>query len=579
MTRQRAEPRTPLLLLLAGSGERSRPSKPHGGATWVICAAVSVGGRGSIMRIGFSVLLLYSLVISVASFTSSTSAIRRTSVTRAGSCALLAKKKSKKRASGKKGGTKKVDNKDSSGNPTASAGKGHDLANRILARASAGSVEVPVELLPIESNMAESTADHERECAAGLVQWPTIAASDVALPVATRPYYVHSDSLCSVGNAPHGSRALAHVTNGPLLTVDDCAAIIAEAETLGNATGWGSRYTNQASDEMEFSQLPGASQILAAALPRLAATAAAALLPNIRASSLRTSPLSPPLIVRYDAANGRNFMTDHGDFSLVTVNVALSSGHEGGGTWVQALGPDGGETIRIADIGHALLHSGPLWHAGAHTEKGVRYIGVVFLHSLSYVDHSIRLQARAINQLRDGNPSRAASLLNLAIEINPADAEHYVQLSTAWRRLGDRDRAAEAGRRAVAIGASNRDFNFDTNYNLACDCRELCDLEGAALAFAEAVRIGELSSHSFVVSAAKMGAAEVGLGGSLRRIGLLSEAQKALERAIEWEPDGAADAWAELGLVYVEKEDTESAQLCQLQVARRTLEASVRAPP
>ena len=61
------------------------------------------------MRIGFSVLLLlYSLVITVASFTSSTSAIRRTSVTRAGSCALLAKKKTKKRASGKKGGTKKV---------------------------------------------------------------------------------------------------------------------------------------------------------------------------------------------------------------------------------------------------------------------------------------------------------------------------------------------------------------------------------------------------------------------------------------------------------------------------------------
>ena len=445
--------------------------------------------------------------------------------------------------------------KDTSCNPTASAGKGDDL----------------------EIHMAESTSDHERECAAGLVQWPTIAASDDALPVATTAYYVHSDSLFSVGNVPHGSRALAHVTNEPFLTADDCAAIIAEAETLGNTTGWGSRYTNQASDEMEFSQLQGASQILAAALPRLAATATAALLPNIQASSLRTSPLSPPLIVRYDAASGRDFMTDHGDFSLVTVNVALSSGHEGGGTWVQALGPDGGETIRIANVGHALLHSGPLWHAGARTEKGVRYIGVIFLHSLSYVDHSLRLQARAINQLRDCNPSRAVSLLNLAIEVNPADAEHYVQLSTARRRLGDRARAAEAGRRAVAIGASNGDINFDTNYNLACDCRELCDLEGAALAFAEAVRIGELSSDSFVVSAAKMGAAEVGLGGSLRRIGLLPEAQLALERAIEWEPD-ATDAWAELGLIYVEKGDAESAQLCQLKVARRMLEASVCAP-
>ena len=427
-------------------------------------------------------------------------------------------------------------------------------------------------------HMALDTADHQRECAAGLLQWPSIAASDSAIAVATTPYHVHSDSLFSVGNAPHCSRALAHVTKEPLLTADECAAIITEAEELGNASGWGSKYTNQASDEMEFSALPGATQILAAALPRLAATAVAALLPTMRASSMRVSPLSPPLIVRYDAAKGRDSMTAHSDFSLVTINVALSTGHTGGGTWVQALGPDGGQTIRIDDVGHALIHSGPLWHAGARTESGVRYIGVVFLHSSSYVDHSTRLQNRAINQLRDGNPSRAASLLKAAIEINPLDAEHYVQLSTARRRLGDTANAVEAGRRAVAIGASNCDFNFDANYNLACDLRQIGDLEGAALAFAEPVRIGELSSHSYIVSAAKMGAAQVGLGGCLRRLGLLEEAGLALERAIRLEPDGAADAWAELGLIYVEQGDAESAKLCQLQVVRRMLEASVQAP-
>jgi len=188
----------------------------------------------------------------------------------------------------------------------------------------------------------------------------------------------------------------------------------------------------------------------------------------------------------------------------------------------------------------------------------------------------MRRQARAIERLREGEPSLAASLLDLAIEINPTDAEHHVQLSTARRRLGDRARALEAGHRALAIGASNRDFNFDTHYNVACDLRQLGDLEGAALAFAESVGIGELSAHSFVVSAAKMGAAEVGLGGSLRRLGLHSEARLALERAIRLEPDGAADAWAELGLVYVELGDAESAELCQLQLARRTLEASMR---
>ena len=425
------------------------------------------------------------------------------------------------------------------------------------------------ELISMASEIALNAADHERECTDGLLQWPSIAATDKASPVATRPYNVHSESLLSVGNAPYGSCALVHVTNEPLISADDCAAMIAEAETRGDAFGWGSRYTNQASDEVEISELPGATKILLAALPRFAATAAAALLPGIPASSLRVSPLSPPLIVRYDATKGRDYMTDHGDFSLLTINLALSVGHEGGGTWIQALGPDGGETIRITDVGHALIHSGPLWHAGARTEVGVRYIGVVFLHSLSYIDHSIRLQTRAINRLREGDPSRAASLLNLAIQINPSDAEHYVQLSTARRRMGNRTGAAQAGRSAVTIGASNLDFNFDSNYNLACDLRELGDNEEAALSFAESVRIGELSAHSFVVSPAKMAAAEVGLGGSLRRLGLLTEAGLALERAINLEPDGAIDAWAELGLVFVEQGDTESAKLCQLQVVSR----------
>ena len=425
------------------------------------------------------------------------------------------------------------------------------------------------EPISMASEMALNAADHERECTAGLLQWPTIAATQDAVPVATTPYSVHSDSLFSEGNAPYGSRALAHVTNEPLLSADECAAMITEAEARGKAVGWGSRYTNQASDEVEIGALPVAAQVFAAALPRFAATAAAALLPNHPAGSLRVSPLSPPLIVRYDAAKRRDYMTDHGDFSLLTINVALSVGHQGGGTWIQALGPDGGETIRIADVGHALIHSGPLWHAGARTEAGVRYIGVVFLHSLSYVDHSIRLQTRAINLLREGDPSRAASLLDLAIEINPPDAEHYVQLSTARRRMGDRTRAAQAGRTAVAIGAANLDFNFDTNYNLACDLRELGDIEGGALSFAESVRIGELSAHSFVVSPAKMVAAEVGLGGSLRRLGFLSEAGLALERAINLERDGAIDAWAELGLCFAEQGDTESARLCQLQVASR----------
>jgi len=44
-----------------------------------------------------------------------------------------------------------------------------------------------------------------------------------------------------------------------------------------------------------------------------------------------------PCSLRYDAAERRDSMMAHGDFSLLTVNIALSEGHTGGGTWVQAV--------------------------------------------------------------------------------------------------------------------------------------------------------------------------------------------------------------------------------------------------
>ena len=342
------------------------------------------------------------------------------------------------------------------------------LASRVLAKAVAAgggvaaaepqeheSAPFPWKQMAKDAHLALNVAEHERECTAGLQLWPTIANADESHPVATTPHLVHSDSLFSVDNVPYRTRALAHVTNEPLLAADECAALVTEAETHGSAAGWGSRYTNQASDEVEISELPGATQILAAALPRLAATAAAALLPSdISAASLRVSPLSPPLIVRYDAAKRRDHMTDHGDFSLLTLNIALSTGHEGGGTWVQALGGDGGETIQLTDVGQALIHGGPLWHAGARTVEGMRYILVVFLHCASYIDHSTRLQTRAIGKLREGDPAGAAGLLDLAIEVNPADAGTPPRLAAAPSppRL-----AVAPGHRAFAFHVSRCD--------------------------------------------------------------------------------------------------------------------------
>ena len=138
-------------------------------------------------------------------------------------------------------------------------------------------------------------------------------------------------------------------------------SIIDEAENRAarNDGCWKSRYTLQgSSDEMHVADLPGASRILAARLPEIAEVAARSLLPPpLGARDMR---VYNALIVRYDALMRRDHMPAHADFSLITVNIALNSGFEGGGTWFQALGGDGGEVVSAVDTGHAVLHAGGL---------------------------------------------------------------------------------------------------------------------------------------------------------------------------------------------------------------------------
>ena len=173
---------------------------------------------------------------------------------------------------------------------------------------------------------------HRHECEACLRAWPTIASAPSCRSIATTPRLVGSDALVAPGNAPFGSRALVHATVEPVLAPETCADIIAEAEERAAADGWGSRYTLQSgSDELHLADLPRGSAAVAAALPDIAAIATAALLPpEHKPSDLR---VLNALVVRYDAARSKDHMAPHGDANLLTVNVALSAGHEGGGTW------------------------------------------------------------------------------------------------------------------------------------------------------------------------------------------------------------------------------------------------------
>jgi len=88
-------------------------------------------------------------------------------------------------------------------------------------------------------------------------------------------------------------------------------------------------------------------------------------------------------IVRYDAEKDKSLsLPEHCDTSSMSFTLALNSkaaqDFEGGGTWFEALGPEG--QVVDADVGQAVAFAGPLRHAGYPITKGTRVILVLFLY-------------------------------------------------------------------------------------------------------------------------------------------------------------------------------------------------------
>lgn len=73
---------------------------------------------------------------------------------------------------------------------------------------------------------------------------------------------------------------------------------------------------------------------------------------------------------------------------MVSLSEEDGAGHEpqppghycGGGTWFEAIGPEGTGKVVNASIGKAVLFAGPLKHAGFPITRGVRHILVLFLY-------------------------------------------------------------------------------------------------------------------------------------------------------------------------------------------------------
>ena len=145
------------------------------------------------------------------------------------------------------------------------------------------------------------------------------------------------------------------------------------------------------------------------------------------------------LVLHYDAeyseANGvRASQPVHRDDSVVTVNIALNDGYEGGGTIFE----ENGDVVRLRK-GEALVHDSALRHAGAPTLQGERWALVVFLlhHNLTGTPDHCRLIHRRANDLsRQGDPRRVLDLCRCGLALNPRDPELLILAATAATHLG-----------------------------------------------------------------------------------------------------------------------------------------------
>jgi hypothetical protein len=205
-------------------------------------------------------------------------------------------------------------------------------------------------------------------------------------------------------------RRIAFTSRRPLLTAQECSAVLAAADahvagSLGGA--WPSvRRSSVPTTDIAVEDVPAlvpwlrallASRVfplLAACFPRLADGR------RLEAGALR---VHDAFIVRYDAARGSTSLPEHSDTSALSVSLSLNArgrDFDGGGLFLRCLQgaegegqgagsgagvegveeEDGSGGVFCAPEGCATAFMGPLRHGGAPITRGVRVILVLFLY-------------------------------------------------------------------------------------------------------------------------------------------------------------------------------------------------------
>ena len=169
----------------------------------------------------------------------------------------------------------------------------------------------------LESTLLEQ---HAENCRASASRWATCTQLDMPGQYEGGWQALSSaPPIAPENNQPYGTDRLILKSRAPLLSEEDCAALIEQMEAHGAANGWDARYPVAGfTREVNIADIPASVELLNGALRSTLLPAAASEFPAFAPSSLR---VNEALIVKYDAASGANCLPVHEDFSFVTINA------------------------------------------------------------------------------------------------------------------------------------------------------------------------------------------------------------------------------------------------------------------
>jgi hypothetical protein len=321
-----------------------------------------------------------------------------------------------------------------------------------------------------EEGQAENRADHIREC--NSKPWGDVKRfvrrqdyDELSRPSWTRPMLM--------GDVASDRERMIAMSNNNLLTPEECRAIIVEAECVSQ---WTKNFPYASKDRealmpdrAKVDDLPGTFAWLARVLPRRICPAVESAFPEYRQASAQNLRLYQAIVLRYDATSsdspGPVSTPVHQDFSFMTVTVPLNDPgeYEGGGTWIHELQ----RAVRPL-TGHALAHSGRVWHAGHAVSKGRRYALALFFHSAGNIDHSLRFEQRAHSLVARGDLADACAQLSFSLR---AYGEETAAQNETTRGRGEAAADVE-GVDAVEEGASHVSWGLLANLQLQLGMEE-----------------------------------------------------------------------------------------------------------